>query len=123
MSCDVLSLQLSVRATFCPCNHLSMRRFFCNHLSATFCPQRYVHDILSCNVLSCDILSMRHFVHATFCPRHFVLRHSVRSPISEIQLLVQYKQHIIPLFIIFFFFFILFLVIVLNKDKKKDKNT
>jgi hypothetical protein len=86
LQCNNLSLQHFVHATFCPCNVLSMRRIFCDVLSATFCPRHYVRGHLSCNELSCDILSMRYFVRndlsATICPRRFVLRHSVLAPPS-----------------------------------------
>ncbi len=65
--CNVLSMRRFVRATFCPCDDLSMRHFFCNELSATTRPRRFVRNDLSaticpCDDLSCDDLSMRLFV-------------------------------------------------------------
>jgi hypothetical protein len=75
LQCNSLSLQRFVHATICPCDVLSVRRIFCDVLSATFCPRHYVRDHLSCNELSCDILSMRRFVRndlsATICPATF----------------------------------------------------
>jgi hypothetical protein len=72
MSCDVLSLQLSVRATFCPCNILSLQPF----VHATFFLQPFVRDILSATICPRHFVLqrfvLRHFVHATFCPQHFV---------------------------------------------------
>ena len=64
---NILSLQHFVHATICPCNDLSLQRFVLatnflrpfvrNDLSATICPRRFV---------------LQRFVHATFCPQRFV---------------------------------------------------
>ena len=65
---NYLSLQRFVYVTICLCDELSMQPFVratncpCDELSTTFCPQRSVRDVLSCNDLSATICL------ATFCP-------------------------------------------------------
>ena len=64
--CDELSMRRIVHATNCPCDELSMRRI----VRATNCP--------------CDELSMRRIVHATNCPCDELSSHRLVDQIQYI---------------------------------------
>jgi hypothetical protein len=86
--------QRFVRATICPCNILSMRRF----VHATFFLQRIVRDEMSATICPRPFVLqpfvLRRFVHATNCPQRFVrddLSCDILSGHQEIKYEERYK--------------------------------